>query len=501
MKKGGLLHAVSSAMGARVGMAVLNFGLFWMLSHQLGTAALGGYSVLMNVWYLAAMLPLLGLSGPLTRRAATDRQPEALRREISNALWFALPVTLLLAALIAVAGAQAYGEPLRLPFLLLGLSLLPSAVTLVTESTLIGLERMADVSRVQFAEAALRTGLSVLAIHHGAGLTGVFAVWLGLRVAAAGVYQFHPALPRFSMAAVSREVQRRNWGEVPVFLGIVLMAAVTARVDMLLLSRIEGLHEVGIYAAAARLYEASLMLPTIAAMAMMPTLARLFQDAPDEFRRMLLVALRVNLGLGFALALGVAALAQPLIDLLYKPEVAAAAPVLRWLIFGAVLMTLDQILSSTMMAAKAQRHDLAALGIALGSLVLGLALLVPHWHATGAAMAVTLALVGRVGYRLRWVVRLMALDGLALELARLIGCAGGAVGVMLLALGQGPWVALPAAWLAYAALLRLSGAWPPGALRRARAAWRARGQGAQGPGPDPERAGLTDVTDVKDARP
>ena len=79
MKPGSLAHALGSAMGARVGMAVLNYGLFWLLSHRLGTTTLGGFSLLMNVFYMSAMLPLLGLSGPLTRRAATERVREAAR--------------------------------------------------------------------------------------------------------------------------------------------------------------------------------------------------------------------------------------------------------------------------------------------------------------------------------------------------------------------------------------------------------------------------------------
>ena len=455
MKPGTLGHAMGSAMGARLGMAVLNYGLFWLLSHRLGTAALGGFSLLMNVFYLSAMLPLLGLSGPLTRRAATER--EHLADELANALAFAAPVAVVLVALIGGVGHAVYGDALATPFWLLALAMLPTAWTLVAESTLLGLERMADISRVQFVEALLRTVGAALAVQRGLGLTGVFAVFLALRVATAVAYQFHPLLPRFSPARVRAALQRRNWHEVPVFLGIVLLAALTSRLDMILLSRLDGLHEVGVYAAAARLYEASLMLPTIAALAMMPTLARLFASERERFSGMLVLALRLNLGAGFALAFAVAALAAPIIALLYKPEMAAAAPVLRWLIFGAVLMTLDQILSSTMMAAKAQSHDLRALGIALAALVAGLALFVPPLHATGAAMAVTTALVFRVGYRLRWVVRLLALDGLGRELARVCAAAAVGAGALVAALAVGPWAALAASLGAYALALAAFG--------------------------------------------
>ncbi len=466
MNRGGLAHALTSAMGARIGMAVLNYALFWLLSHRLGTTALGGYSLLMNIYFMAAVLPLLGLSTPLTRRAATER--EHVGREMSNAAVFATPVALVLAALIAGVGQGTYGPGLRLPFALLALAILPTASTLVSEATLLGLERVADIARMQFAESLLRTLFAVGAVELGYGLPGVFAVFLALRCAVAVGYRFHPQLPRFRWREVNAALQRRNWREVPVFLGIGLLAAVSGRIDIIALSRLAGLHEAGVYAAASRLYDASLMLPTIASLSVMPTLARLFADDRAYFRGVLVTALRLALGAGLAIAFAVAALSGPIMQLLYKPEMAAAAPVLRWLIFGAVLMTLDQVLSSTMLAAKAQAHDLGALALSVAVLAPGLALLVPAFSATGAAMAVTLAIACRVGYRVRWVVRLLDVGHLVADLGRVLVSGALGLGALILALPAGAVAALGASLAAYVATLLATGALGPRALAQAR---------------------------------
>jgi len=292
----------------------------------------------------------------------------------------------------------------------------------------------------------------------GYGLAGVFAVFLVLRCGVAVAYRFHPLLPRFSWHEVSATVQRRHWREVPVFLSIGLLAALSQRVDIIALSRMAGLHEAGVYAAASRLYDASLMLPTIAALSVMPTLARLFASDRPYFQGVLVLAMRLSLGVGFAIAIGVAALSEPLIRLLYKPEMAAAAPVLRWLIFCAVLVTLDQILSSTMMAAKAQAHDLGALALSVAVLVLGMLVLVPRQGATGAAMAVALAIACRVGYRVRWVTRLLELKHLARDLGRVLLAAGVGVAVLAVALPVGSLAALVAALSAYLGVLIVTGA-------------------------------------------
>jgi O-antigen/teichoic acid export membrane protein len=466
MKPGSLSHALGSAMGARVGMAVLNYGLFWMLSHRLGTAALGGYSLLMNVFYLASTLPMLGVSIALTRRAATERGN--VGAEMSNAIVFSAPVAFLLLLAIGTAGTAGYGPELEAPFWLLALSVLPTASALVSESTLMGLERVADIARVQFVETLLRTAFALAAVAFGYGLTGVFAVFAALRFGVALAYRFHPLLPRFEWRQVTRALQARNWREVPVFLGIALLAAVSGRIDIIALSRLSGLQVAGVYAAASRLYDASLMLPNIAALSVMPTLARLFVEDKAYFREVLVLSMRLSLGVGFAIALGVAALAEPVIHLLYRPEMAAAAAVLRWLIFCAVLVTLDQILSSTMLAAKAQAHDLGSLTIAVVVLVAGLLVLVPILGAVGAAMAVVLATACRVAYRLAWIVRLLELPHLGRDLGRVLASTAIALAALAAALPHGAPAALAASLAAYLAGLLASGALRPGEIAGAR---------------------------------
>ena len=431
MKLTGVLGALGSAMGARLGMAALNYGLFWELSHRLAADALGGFSLLMNISLLLQALPLLGLSVALIRRSATE--PERLATEVSNAFAFALPVASLMGLGVFALGRADYPAALHVPFAWVALAMLPTAWVVVAECALIGQERVVDIARVQFVEALLRTVFCLLAVELGYGLGGVFVVFFAVRVCAAAVYALHRRLPLPSAALCSLALLRRNLREVPVFFGISLAVALGARLDLIVLSQLRALDEVGIYAAASRLYDAAQMIPTLTAMVMLPTLARLFKHEPARFRELLALALRLALGIGLALALAVAAFAQPVIDLLYKPEMAAAAPVLRWLIFGAVLMTLDQLLSSTMIAAQAQAQDLRSLGYALAVLAFGLLTLVPRFGPVGAAASVTLALAFRVAWRLRWARNALPLHGIGGDMARLLAAA--AVGVAGLGFG------------------------------------------------------------------
>jgi O-antigen/teichoic acid export membrane protein len=315
---------MGSAMGLRIGMTALNYGLFWLLSHRLPGEQLGAYSVLMNVFLLVQLLPLLGLNVPLVRRVAADHACAAC--EMSNAVAFSLPVGLMISVLVVAFGWASFGPELHVPILLVAAVLWPTAWTLVAESTLLGMERMIDIVHVQILEVVLRVLGAWSAIQAGWGLDGVFAALLTLRWVSAVLYLRLPGLPRPQRRLVSREFWWRNLHEMPVFLGIAVLAAFSQRLDVIVLSHVRPLAEVAVYAAAARLYDASLMLPTVAAMVMMPTLSRLYSTEPGQFRQLLQRGLHLSLAGGMLVALAVAALAEPLVAWLYQASLGGAAP-------------------------------------------------------------------------------------------------------------------------------------------------------------------------------
>jgi hypothetical protein len=94
--------------------------------------------------------------------------------------------------------------------------------------------------------------------------------------------------------------------------------------------------------------------------------------------------------------------------------------------------------------------------------------LVPRLQATGAAIAVTLSICCRVGYRVRWVVKLLALEHLLRELRRLLLAVAAGVAALAGALALGPLPALAAALGAYLLVLAASGAVRPSAIAGAR---------------------------------
>ncbi|MEJ8860000.1 oligosaccharide flippase family protein [Variovorax robiniae] len=395
--------AFGSALGSRLSIAAMNYGLFWWLARQLDADRLGGFSLVMSVFFLVALLPLLGLSIPIIRRIASNS--EDLTGEVTNAFGFAAPISLLVAFVISLWGASAFGAELAVPFFLIAASLLPTSWIIVAETCLVGRERLVDVARVNLSESAMRTVTAIYAVHAGYGLDGVFASFLLFRVVAALFYLRFAGLPVPKWSHWSAASQRRNWSEVPVYCGIAIVAALASRLDVILISHGQGLAETAVYAAAGRLYEAAQMVPTVLSLVIMPALARQFAVAQEQFRVSLALVLRCCLLIGLAGALVAAAVAQPLVDLLYRSSLTGAGPVLRWLVLAAALMLTDALLSSAMLAAKAQVHDLRALAVGLAVLFVGLLLGMHLLGVQGAAIAVVFSVLVRVAMRIHWATR------------------------------------------------------------------------------------------------
>ncbi|MDO9235249.1 MAG: oligosaccharide flippase family protein [Aquabacterium sp.] len=452
-----LLGKLMSVTALRVGVAGLGFSLFWLISHYFSASELGGFSLLMSVFLFLQMLPLLGLNVHVIREMAAH--PENQADEISVAAVFASVVGTLMALSLVAWAWLAPGVTLHMPLTLLGLAMLPSAWILVAEATLVGLEKLSVLTTVNLFENAWRLLGAAISIWQGWGLTGVFAFFLVGRVLAAAGYAWFGGLPSPNLARVSTEGLRRYLSLTPTYLVIGVVAAACSRIDVMLLSQLRGLEEVAVYAAAAKLYEASLMVSTMALMIVYPVLSRLFVSDAALFASTLARSLRWFFLAAPIVMVGMA-LASPLVHLLYAPALWSSVPVLQALLLGSWLMAIDQLLSGTMLAAHAQRHDLRAMLVGLITLASGLALLTPWLGPVGAAWAVVAGLALRVLWRVRWAERQLRLDGVLSQALRAYLSTAISVGCFLYGnhAGLQVFVSLVAACAVHAVVTQLTGA-------------------------------------------
>ncbi|MBE7421028.1 MAG: hypothetical protein EFKGCFLK_02712 [Rhodocyclaceae bacterium] len=441
---------VMSLTSMRIGTAALTFLLFWLVARWSGSEALGAYAVVMNVFLFVQQMPMLGLHLALIRDAAAE--PQALAENRMAMTWIALTVAFLLAAFILLAVAPAYSPALRVPIWLVAAAMLPTAITGVAESVMLGQQRMRLVAAVCIAEGLLRTAATVALVLMDYGVTAWMAVFLCGRVLAAMAYALAGEtagvglLRSFPKAALLRYLRMS-----PVFAGILLAAAAFSRLDFFVLPHLVSLGEIGLYASAAKLYEAGLMVSSILVSALFPLFSHVWAENRSGFSALVEQVLRLMMAFGIPAAALACLAAEPIMLLLFGKSYSAASAVLAWLVPAALIMAGNQVLSAAMLASGRQVNDLMCVAAGAVVLLAGLALLVPHVGIVGAAWAIMAAMLFQFVFRSLWFGRqesgrallrplapplvaalAMALTGLALySYSRLAAAAAGLAAYML----------------------------------------------------------------------
>lgn len=441
-------------------MAVLNFGQFWVLTHLLPPKTLGGYTLLMGLMTMLHAMPLLGLHVPLMRRVAAE--PLARVHEISNALVVAIPLSWIVALGVWLYGNMHFESALHGALLALVACIIPGAWILVAESALLGMERMDLLTKAQAIESLGRLVLGGAVVLAGGGLDGVMWVVMLLRWALALFYLVSPQVPKPQIAQVRQVTLRRGLSEIPTFFGIIVLAALVTRVDLIILERTRTLTEVGIYSAAVRLYEAALMLPSLAGQSLMPMLARMQAQDADDFKRQFARVLTQLMAFGGLFAVALACMAHLIVFLLYPDHLHAAGTTFAWLAVGTVMVMVDIMLSSAMQAQQAQTQDLRSTFFAAMVLVVALWVFTMHWGGVGAAWAVLLAHVVRLSIRIHWAIGALSFHNLPWLALRNLLVVMGCVVVILLAHKEYPayakwlaWIPVLTMWFVLARLLRV----------------------------------------------
>jgi O-antigen/teichoic acid export membrane protein len=255
--------------------ATLLFGLLIVVavSRELGPSGQGLFAVAYSLTLMLAQLGGLGLTTANPYFAA--REPQRSRSIVSNSLWFAVGLGVLLIAAGLVLRAVA-------PDALQGLGWEPLVVTLVgvpgalaalfLQSILLGEGRMVAYNGVEAVQAALT--LAALLVGFAAfdlGLTGALAVLTISRYAAVAAYLALLAPPSVPLDAA---LARRMLGYGLRAYVAIVVSFLVIRLDLLLVNGYLGATEAGLYSVAATIADGMFVLPMVVALNLFPRVAR-----------------------------------------------------------------------------------------------------------------------------------------------------------------------------------------------------------------------------------
>lgn len=461
---------LASMSAMRLGSALISFAVFWYLARSSDASFVGAYAFLLGVYAFLQQLPLLGLHLAAVRDVAADANAAPRIAANLGALGFATAVLMGIACY--GTGLLFYPPDMHAAFALLGLAMLPTAWINVAEGVLIGRQNMSTVAAVNLVESVLRALFSAVAVWQNWGLEALFLIFCLGRLGSAIAYSRSADVPAWQARLLDWRALRRLLAECPVFFGIMLLSAAVSRFDLFFLSRLGSFTELGVYAVAAKIYEATLMAPSVITSVLYPAFSQLAAQDARRMEVMLRTALAWVFILALPCALLVGMLAASLIRLAFGPTYVAAAPVLQLLMVALVLVALNQLLTLALLSRHEQRADLYSLLASTLAMVLLLAVLIPLHGMLGAAQAVVLTMLLQMVMRYAFVRhRLQLRPGLgALWRPLAAGAAMLSTGLLPLPLA----VVLPLALGTYVAVLYATGVISPEAVRAAMDLLRAR---------------------------
>ena len=167
-----------------------------------------------------------------------------------------------------------------------------------------------------------------------------------------------------------------------------LSTLVYMKIDLIMIGRILGNAEVGIYAAAAKLSEIWYFLPVATTASLYPEIIRSFEeDTQHAYLNKMQRLYDLLVGLSLIIVVPVWMFASPLILLLFGADYTESASVLRIHVWSLIFMSIGSAQSKRMLAEEMYKHVMVM--SVVGAIVnVGLNLfLIPWYQSTGAAWA------------------------------------------------------------------------------------------------------------------
>lgn len=170
-------------------------------------------------------------------------------------------------------------------------------------------------------------------------------------------------------------------------------ALIYMRIDQVMIRNMLGLREVGIYSAAAKIYESWIVLPYIISVSLLPAIVKLKQGSVLNYQRRLAQLFRLVIWMSALAAIVVSIISEPLMVIAFGEAYRESASVVSIVMWTAVFASMGSISARYFNVERMEKK--IALRTALAALVnIGLNLvLIPRYGINGAAIATLLCTI------------------------------------------------------------------------------------------------------------
>jgi len=365
---------------------VAGFAFIVFVANVLGVEGFGKYALVVHYYELFIGLTAMGAGILLTRDIARWHHHRDVlfssAAVLISVLGLISPILLL-----GLATLFRYPQDTTTALMIACFGLIPAAIGVLYEAVFVALERAEFVSIGAAFESLVRVGSGVLVLYLGGNILELTIVMVASRVLLLVLYYYLLGRIcdhrwRFSWRVLKRFAYRCR-----VFYGENWMSTIYTSMDVIVLSAFVGETAVGLYSAAWRYVRLGAVVAKSFTTAVFPLLTRAHLESPSKFRDIAQQAVRVMVMIAIPVIIGVNVVPERIVQLIYKPEFAEAAPILQILIWVLLLEFLNPFLSHCLFSQGKQRLSMFVAGMALLTNITLMLTLVPQYGSLGAAMA------------------------------------------------------------------------------------------------------------------
>jgi len=355
-----LAENTGAMMIARGLQPFLNFLLVVFISRWIGVDGLGEYTTIFSLVFVFQLVCSFGLRMLLTREVA--KNPECTNKYLSNSLILGLFISCLSAAVMVMSVfILRYNESITMNAAILSLSLIPSALEEIFIGILAGHERLKIVGLVTVIEEAIKVSLSLLFLYLGHGVMAVVIIYVISRfVSAALLYYF---IHRFIMTLKFEfefSFALNLLKQTKIFAFSSVLFALFLQIDVLILSKMGSIEDVGIYGASFRILRFLIMMVQSFFIAFYPILSRLYKEDNHKFEMACYSSGKYFLIVTIPLALLTSMIFHKVVVLFFGLDFVPSVPVLQIIVWSIIPFSISKIFSFALLAANRQKADMWA---------------------------------------------------------------------------------------------------------------------------------------------
>jgi len=399
-------NTVSVLLGTVVRMAS-SFILVIFVARHLGSTGMGKFSLILSIFWVFQTIASMNLQSLIVREVAKNKSSASLL--FVNASFITLGssiiITFVMSGFAYIAG---YDLDIRISTWIIGAGLLFTSLNMIAQGLFVAFEKAELVFYGMTVENSIKLAVGIFILSQGFGIITLsmviaFSPILGLVFNVLLINRFIIRLVFKINLKMCRSILRY----VPTFAGISIFNSFFWNVDILILSKMRSIEEVGLYSAAMRMVGVIKLVMQSYKVAIQPIAAQTFMKSKNDFRDFCMKSLKYIFILSIPVCVGGTVLADPIILLLFGENFAFSANILRigiWTLipYGGVL-----VFASFLIASNNQKTDLKINMLSsIFSVVCGL-VLIYFFGYYGSAAAILISISFFFSQQIRFIFRNM----------------------------------------------------------------------------------------------